>query len=149
MPQTTTHENAIDCKVFLDNALGTPVDISGSSNKVEMELENMVGELTTFGSKWKVRKVAGKDGTVDLDVVFSTAADEGFDIIDDWFHGGNDGPRTLRLDVPNSNVGSRRYTGEFVLESYNIPADSEEADPMKVSVSLKPTGAITRTMITS
>lgn len=149
MPQTTTHENAIDCQIYLDDDAGVLKEISGSSNKVDLELENMVGELNTFGTRWKVRKVAGKDATVDIDIVFTTAEDEGYDLIDKWFFDGNDSPRTLRIDVPKSINGARRYQGEFVLESFSVPLDSEEADPIKSSVSLKPTGAITRTTITS
>ena len=44
MAQTTTSYNACDVHILLDNAAGTPVDISGSSNALSCDLDEQHGD---------------------------------------------------------------------------------------------------------
>ena len=146
MTISTTARNACDIGIRLDNASGTLTDISGSSNAVTLTLSQNVGESRVFGSRWPAREVCGKDAKVALTVLYTTASDEGYDILANWFNETDPQPRTLYLYFPNKNVGSDVYYGEFVLESYETPATAGEAAPIMVSASLLIDGAITYTV---
>ena len=149
MAQTTTQFSAKDAQIYLDDAGGDLVELSGSLNKVELDRENKIGEFETFQSDFPVRSVGKKDASLSMDFVASTATDEGKDILDEWYHGGDDSPRTVRVDVPDSSVGSTRYEGEFLLETLNMPLDASDANPVMIKAAFKPSGQVTKTTITS
>jgi hypothetical protein len=149
MPVTTTGIDATDCVIKLDNAAGVLTDISGSSNKVEIKLENGVAEFRPFGTAWKKRMVVGKDAPISLRVVFTKTAGEGWPLLRDWFTGSNDSPRTIQIDVPDSSIGSERYVAEVVLADANIPLDAGADEYVMVEASLKTDGALTYAAITS
>ena len=145
MAQTTTHANACDIEVLLDNDAGTPVSISGSSNRAGFTLNREVGELRTFQTEWPVRTSCGKSLEVTLGIIYTTASDEGKDVIFDWYFGGNAGQsRTVTLYVPTKNVGSDKISGEFVLGPVSWDGDVSEPGPMSVEVTLMSDGEITR-----
>lgn len=145
MAQTTSHANACDIEILLDNAAGTPTSISGSSNRVGFTLNREVGELRTFQTEWPVRTSCGKSLEVTLGVIYTTASDEGKDIIFDWYFGGNAGTsRTLTLYVPTKNVGSDKISGEFALGPVSFDGDVSEPGPMAVECTLMSDGEITR-----
>lgn len=146
MAGSTTTINACDASVWLDNASGTATDISGSSNEFTMTLPRVEGNTRVFGSKWPIRKVCGKDCTIDLTVVYSTAADEGLDLLRDWYYatdGSSEEARTVAVYLPDKNVGSDYYSGEFLLTNLSIPATAGEGAPIMVSATLMVTGAQT------
>lgn len=143
MTQTTSYVNACDASVWLDNAAGTLTDISGSSNNVQMEFTQIIGELSTYQQKWPVRLSCRKDATFTLTAVYSTAADESIDILNNWFFATTPGLRTFTVYVPSKNVGSDKYSGEAVLESLSIPVNADEASPIPVTAVLRPSGAWT------
>ena len=145
MAETTTAINACDVKVYLDDANGTPVDISGSTNACSMEFENNIGELRVLVTRWPIRLSCGKDATFSLVVVYSTAADEGSDILKDWYFSDETGTRTLTIYIPDKNVGADKYSGEVVMENLAIPVNAGEASPIPVSTNLKPSGSWTLT----
>lgn len=145
MAQTTTYVNACDASVWLDTAAGTLTDISGSSNNIVMEFVQVIGELSTYQQKWPVRLSCRKDATFTLTAVYSTAANEAVDILNNWFHASTPGLRTLTVYVPDKNVGSDKYSGEVVLESLSIPVTADEASPIPVTAVLRPSGAWTYT----
>lgn len=144
MAQTTTYVNACDASIWLDNSSGTLTDISGSSNTISMEFIQVIGELSTFQQKWPVRLSCRKDATFNLGVVYSTASDEGKDILNDWYFATTPGLRTLTVYLPTKNVGSDKYSGEVVLESLSIPATADDASPIPVTAVLRPSGEFTR-----
>ena len=145
MAETTTAINACDVKVWLDNAAGTPTDISGSTNACSMEFENNIGELRVLETRWPLRLSCGKDATFSLVVVYSTAADEGSDLLKDWFFSATVTARTLSIYVPDKNVGSDKYSGEVVMENFSVPINAGEAQPIPVSCNLRPSGTWTLT----
>lgn len=147
MTQTTTAIVATNVVVSLDNAAGVLTDISGSSNKVELGPKNGVAETRVFGSQWMLRGVVGKDVDVSLDCVYTTAAAEGAQLLEGWFYGGVDTARSLQIDVPDSDPGSFRYTGEFVLSDYSSSYDATADEWVMVSAKLLPTGAVTKATI--
>ncbi|RPI52772.1 MAG: hypothetical protein EHM56_08015 [Chloroflexi bacterium] len=143
MTQTVTAINAIDAAIWLDKAGGTPTDISGSSNSVSIPLTQQLGPFRNFGSRWPKRLEGGKDGAFRLVITYSTAADEALDILRDWFFATEPGARTIKVYVPDKNVGSDVYSAEVRIESLDIPLDSGKAEPITVTANLLPDGAIT------
>lgn len=145
MAQTTTHSNACDLSIWLDNSAGTLTDISGSSNRVGVSLNREQGELRTFQTEWPVRTSCGKSMEITLGVIYTTASDEGKDIILDWYFGGNAGTsRTLEVYFPTKNVGSDKISGEFSLGPVSWDGDVSEPGPMAVEVTLMSDGEISR-----
>ena len=51
------------------------------------------------------------------------------------------------IDVPDTNVGSVRYTGNGFLKTY--PIDSKPVDAVKLNASIAVTGTVTRALISS
>lgn len=149
MVATATAYNYCDAVLKLDNASGVPKDISGQSNKVDMELSNMIGEFKPFGSKFYIRMACGKDATISVDGVCSTTADEALDLLQDWYQNAPETARTFTIDAPDSSPGGSRYTFEVLLESLSIPGTADEANPAVWSAELKPTGEFTIATIAS
>jgi hypothetical protein len=142
MAQTSTARNSCNVKIWIDNGAGL-VDISGSAASAELSPASTIGEFVVFGSTWTGRLVCGKDIPLSLEIVYSTAADEGYDIISNWWWGGDyDDPRAVRIQIPDNLAGSEQIDGNFVLENFTIPLDRGEAGPIMVSVSLLPTGEV-------
>lgn len=145
MAETSTALNGCDLGIHLDKQDGTPVDISGSSNQVNMQFTKQLGEYQVFGSSWVRRLACKRDATMTLQVVYSTAADEALDVLRDWYFNDSDTKRTLRILVPQDEVGADSYSGEFFLASLEIPIDAGEAAAILVTAELKPDGAVTHT----
>lgn len=143
MAQTTTAITAIDSVFSVDNSGGTLTDISGSSNKVAVNLDNELGEMTTFGARWKIRTAGVKDVSIDFDIVWTTASGEARAILVDWYFNSANTARSVRVDTPNGSTGSQRIEGEFFLESLSGDLDSGSADPVMLSGTLRNTGAVT------
>jgi hypothetical protein len=144
---TTTAVNACDCVIELENAASAMVDISGSSNKVSLQFGKNFGEFKPFGSAYPVRLTCGKDMDGNLDIVWTTAVQEGRDIAEQWFFETDD-VRTLRVSVPDNSVGSIQYSGPVICESYPLDLESNNADPVMISLPVKAAGEWTRTVIT-
>lgn len=140
MAQTTTAVSACDVSLWLGDDSGTAVDISGSSNEIDMSFEQNIGEFVTFGSRWPVRQECGKDASFSIQVVYSTAADEAFDLIKNWYFSNTPGRRLLEVYIPDKNVGSDYYNGDVRIASFNWTASRGEASPIMVSLELLPDG---------
>jgi hypothetical protein len=149
MTATTTAIAATDCVIQLDNNAGALVDISGQSNSVEVSFENGVAEFRPFSTQWKTRKVVGKDAPISMAGVYSTNDAEALGILRGWFFGGDDSARSLQIDVPDSNAGGDRISGEFVLSTFSYTLDSEADDFVRWSAELMPTGAVSHAEIGS
>ena len=146
MAQTTTAINACDAAIWLDDESGTPVDISGSSSTFNLDLTQDTAQVPTFQSDWKIVLSCGRGATASLDVVYTTTADEAIDLLKDWFFNYKNTKRTLSLYVPDKNVGSDHYYGEFLLAGLSIPVSGGAPDPIVVSASLELSGALTWTV---
>lgn len=140
MAVTTTAINACDVQIYMEDAGGNMVDVSGSSNNVNMDFSNEVGMFKPFGSKWPIRLECGKDASFSVDFVYTTTVSEGYQLLKEWYKGG--GKRKFIVDMPDSNPGGDRYEGDFILENFPVAADSTSADPIMVSASLVPTGEV-------
>lgn len=151
MAQTTTHANACNVALFVDDSNGDLTNISGSANQVSMELTRTLGSLVTFEGNWDIVTACKRSGTITVGVVFSTDSGEGRELLEGWFFGDDNGTdsRTVQINVPNANVGSRRYQAECVVETMSLPIDASTADPIALSFQLRTNGTVTRSAITS
>jgi hypothetical protein len=142
MPETTSAINACNVALHLDNSSGVPVDISGSANRVEPQFSQQIGEYQVFGGAWLKRLVCKKDATLNLQIVYSTAANEGWKILKDWWQNHNDEPRTVRFMVPEEEIGADDFSGEFLISTMNAPFDGTQAGPVLVALTLLQTGGL-------
>jgi len=150
MAQSTTVVNDCDVVVTLDNNSGIPTDISGSTNAVQIRITNDVAAYRRVDNDWPVRKVLGKDATVDIVALYSTADTEALDSLRTWAAEAiaYDNGRTLQIDVPDSTAGSDRYYMEVLIENLDIPLAADNAGPITVSATLASTGGLTVSTIT-
>lgn len=150
MPATSTAINACDVSLYVDNSSNELVDISGSSNGVTLDFSQEVEGFRVFGSRWQRRLACTKDATLSVNIIYTTAADEGLDLLRDWFFSaGSNTPRTVRILVPDNSPGSDDYQGEFIISSLSIPMDGTAAGPITVAVELMPDGEITHATTTT
>ena len=147
MPESTTIINACDISLWLDNAAGTLKDISGTSNKCKLSMSKNVGAKRVFGSRGPRRMSCGDDWKMDLTILYSTAADEALDILRDWAISGEDDARSAVLYAPDKNVGSDKYSAEWILDSFDINLDAEDGGPVEVTASLLIDGNISHTSV--
>ena len=147
MAASTTAVNACDCVIELENQSSSMVDISGSMNAVSLEFSKNIGSFKPFGSDYPVRLSCGKDMQGNLDIVWTSANQEGRDIAEQWFFETED-VRTLRISVPDASPGSRRYSGPVICESYPLSLESDNADPIMMSLPLQAAGEWTVETIT-
>jgi hypothetical protein len=143
MAQTTTAINACSAVIEIDNAGGTPVDISGSSNTANMTLTREIAEGNTFEGASPFRLECKLDGSLELTVMWTTAIGEteGRHLLETWYTAG--GQRTVLVYPNGTATGERVYSGEFLLEELSFPLDGSAADPIIQSASLLPSGGIT------
>lgn len=146
MAMTTTAVNACDAIIMLDGTTGILVDISGTTNSVEIQFDNDVGEYKTFGSKWKGRLPCGKDASFKIKIVYSTATAEAMRILLNWYFV-TFGLKTIQIDIPSSSAGGDRYGAEVVLETFSVPGPADEPKPIMVEMTLLPDGAVTWTQL--
>lgn len=146
---TTTAQNSCDAEVWIDNSAGTPKNVSGSSTSVQHSASSEIGEFKTFANRWKVRLACGQDLPLKISIVYSTAADEGWAILKEWFFTSRSAARTVTTYMPTKNVGSDVIEGEFLLQDMEWTLDSAEAGPVVVSASLIPTGEVTLSVVST
>lgn len=143
MPQSTTFKTLKNVVIQIDDDADTLQDVSGSTNKIDLSFENEVGTAKTFGTDYPAALVTGKMLSATVTAIYTTAQDEAWDLFYNWFIGGDDSPRTLQVDFPNSSPGSQRMSVECVLKKLPFSPDAESTDLLKVSVELTPSGAPT------
>jgi len=138
-------KNACDVSIWVDNASGVLTEISNTTNSVAIALSKNVGSTPVFGSKFPRRRMCGSDCQIDFTILFSVTAEEAMDILNDWYFSETEDPRTATIFVPSKNVGSSKYSGEFVLETLNIPLTAGEGKPIEVTGRLLVDGEFTHT----
>lgn len=141
MTATATAINACDVVIHLDNASGIPVDISGSVNSLNPQFTTDMGEYNVFGSGWRQRLMCQRDVQIQLNIVYSSAADEGFQLLRNWFANQHTLNKTLRWMIPDDSVGSNDQSGEFFLSQWSYTATAGEAGPIMASLTLVQSGS--------
>jgi hypothetical protein len=146
MAQTTSSVNACDVTIEVDNAAGSLVDVSGSSNQCSISMSSNTGQTFTFDGQWAIQNVCKTSASVSVQAVYSTDDAEAANVLLDWWFGSNyNAARTVEINIPDQSTGSDTYSGEFVLSSASIPLSAEDAAPILVSFELLNQGAFTRT----
>jgi len=141
MAQTTTDVNACDVAIWIDNAAGTLTDVSGSTNQCSLTFTHETGITRTFGSRWPRRKGCMKDTKIKLNIVYSEASGEMMDCWKNWFFTNPVAARTVKIYIPDKNVGSDVYSGEFIIDGdTEIPLEAGTAEPIVVTTQLSITG---------
>jgi hypothetical protein len=140
--QTTTHVNGCNVVIYLDDDGDIPRNISGSTNRIAPNFGHDIGSYRVHGSDWPKRLDGGKDASLTLTVLYTTAADEGFDLLKQWYFATSSGARTLRVDIPDDQIGSDRYSGEVRLDDLHWTVSAEDAAPILVTARLLPDGEI-------
>ena len=143
MAPTTTMVSGCNAVVRIDDSGGSLQDMSGSSNKVDIEAMNELGEFKPFGTQWKNRIQCGKDLSLALASVFTEAADEAHDLLSTWFEQDGGAARTIQVSIPDETSGSKRYSGEFLLEKYTMNVDAASPNPVPLQANFKPDGEVT------
>lgn len=148
MAQTTVAQNACEVVLQVDNLAGTLTDLSGSTNQTSMSFSRQVAETHTFDGDWAIKKSCKKAVSLSIQALYTLSDVEASNLLEDWFHNDNTS-RSVQIDVPNASGGSFRYTGEFILESYDLPLSAEDAGVILMSFALSNDGAVTRAAIAS
>lgn len=143
MAETTTAVNACNVAVHLADHTGVLKDISGSANRAELAFSQQIGDYQVFGGGWVKRLTCKKDATASLTIVYTTAADEGFRMLKDWWENYASEARRVRIMVPDTDVGSDDYDGNWLISSWNVPLDGTQAGPAMVALNLSQTDGIT------
>jgi len=143
---TTTAFTACGAVVKLEDGATTLRDVSGSSNSVEFNFDNKIGEFRTFDTQWFTRVQCGKDAGITLKGVATTAANEIKEIVESWFFSGS-GDREFTFAYPSEATGSKRITANVFLKNFSFSADPSDANPMMYSIELTPTGEVTQATI--
>lgn len=138
--QTTTAINACNALIEMDDAGGTPVDISGSSNTANLGFSNTIGSAFTFDGDYPVRIECKKDASLEISALYTRIATEALDLFVEWYQAG--GRRTIAIYPNGQDTGERYYSAEWRLESMDIPIDASDANPIVVSMTLVPDGAV-------
>lgn len=143
MPQTTSAKNACDASIWIDGTAGTLVDVSGSSNTINMNFAEQVGAVRNFGTRWEILLTCGLSATFAFTAVYSMTANEAKDILLDWFFNHPGTNKTIKVYLPDKNVGSDVYTAEVKLITMPIVVQAATAEPMVISCELRPDGPVT------
>lgn len=142
MAQSTTAINACNAVIEIDDNGGTPVNLSGSTNNVNLSLSKALGEGFTFEGAWAFVLECKKKGSLDLEAIYTTASNEARDLLETWFENG--GNRTVTVYPNGKTNGERQYSGEFKIGDYDpFALTANEAGPVKIAAKLQPDGAIT------
>ena len=149
MAQTVDAFSACDVTLAIDNNLGNLVQIEGSTNEASLAMTRQVGEAQTFEGEWSIKKGCKKSVSVSLSGLFSRIDAESMNIMKDWFFNSSGTSRSIQIDVPDSAVGSDRYTGEMIIENLNLPLSANDAAPIAWSAALSNDGAFSVATITS
>lgn len=137
-----------DGVVKLDDAGGTPRDISSTTLGVTINVEKNVGGHHTIGNDWEAQTEGGKRWTADLEVIESTGSNEGHELLRAWMISGT-GSRTLTVDSPDSSNGSLRFTGEVTLSGISpiTQKTGGSGDVARARASLVGNGALSASVI--
>lgn len=151
MAQTTTAISSNQSVIKVDNASGSLTDISGTTTTVTIEPDREAKETFTFGDENAITTVGKTTTTIAVEIVYSSTTTEGSYLIESWFYGTaavSKGSRSIQIDIPDSNTGSRRFTGEVKLSKPpTIELDASKAEPLILQAEFMGDGPITFALI--
>lgn len=140
MEQTTTHIAACNAIIEVDNSSGAATDISGSANNAGIDFTREIGTGTTFTGDFKLKTGCKRDAKMSIGILWTTATGEARDVMEEWYDTG--GSRTISVYPNGKVIGSRFYTGEWILSDYKMPIAADSADVIKMDISAESDGAV-------
>lgn len=147
MVQTTTAINGCNAKLEVDDAGGTPTDVSGSANQVSLSRTRQLGEAHTFVGSYPIRVECKQDASLSGRVLYTTLTDEARDLLDLWYDAG--GLRTIIFSPGGGNAGDVQYSGEYFLTSLDFSVEGGNADPVTMEFECMPSGALVTSSVGS
>lgn len=142
MPETTTAINACNIGVHMADENGILHDISGSANRAELQFSKQLGEYQVFGGSWVKRLSCKRDATMNLNIIYTTADDEGWAYVKDWWDNFPDDPRRFRIFAPEEAIGADDFDALWLISTMNVPFDGTQATPVVVALTLMQTDGI-------
>ncbi len=135
--------NMHDVVINLDDSGGTPRDISGSSNKVDMSSDIALGSYFVFGSRHSKNGYGGVKTTGTLSVLEAPDTNYAHQILRDIaMSTTTPTDRTLTVDTPNSSTGGIRYTGEAKFSKIDLTSkEAGKGDPPVCAAAFEYNGA--------
>lgn len=144
MATSTTMLYGTDCVIEAEN--GTDViDLSGSSNTCNINLDIIIGEAAVFNDKWPQRVMTAKNCTIDLAAWYSSASDEARDYFQEWWDEDAPEPREFSFYIPRKEAGAQVLNGNFVFNGLKLGVKTAETQPIPITTQLLNAGEITMT----
>jgi len=147
MTQSTTVANGKNSSIHVDDENGAPVDVAGTGNSWQLDVENMTGQAWTYSGEWPITLDGKSNAKLTIKFAYSPTQNEGADLMRDWIN--NKGARTITIDYPDSSVGSDRVTGDWRINDFSTGAKAQDGEPMFVECTFSPDGTITPGKIAS
>lgn len=150
MPGTSTAFTFCDGIVRLDDPLGNLLNVSGSGNKIDMELGNKITEFNTFeDGDWPQSLQCGKNAKIKFSGVGTTAIGELRELIEAWYFYDNRA-RTFQVDAPPEGlVLAVRYEAEVRIETFKFSGEAGKSDPVMYEIDFKLQGILRRMRLPS
>jgi len=149
MAQTTSAVNSCAAVVKLDRLDGTLTDISGSAASITPAFGLTLGEYRVYADRSAHQLDGGRTAGVTLNVLYSTAADEGWDILRRWYFATNPGARTLHWYTPDeTKVGGDHFSCEMRIADLKWRVDASRGGAIVATATLVPDGAVSWAVIT-
>lgn len=145
MAATSNAFNACNAGMTLADSTGVDWDIAFTAANFKISRSRKVAEYTVFGDPETYRMTCKKDGSASLTAICSTDVKGAYLLLEEWHSSG--GARRAQFMIPQNQIGGTRYDAYFILESLDIEGSADDAGPMKITASLKPSGGINRTVI--
>ena len=142
MATTTTAFNGTNVNIQYEDHSHVLTNCEGDMNNFAFEGSSDIGDYAVFKNDYKFKLVGKKDSTLSIDIVNSLGASTTLRWALDWWHLYHDEAREISINFPDSNPGSERIRGHFVLETLPVGASADEAGPMMTSLSLQSTGEV-------
>jgi hypothetical protein len=137
---TQSSINGNNMTLFMEDEQGNLIEISGSTNKYDISIENKIGEFYVFGQR-NIRRVQGKeDGTVSFSAVYTTAYGEAKNLIKRWRQ--QRGLRRIVGFLPTLQPGADKFSGNFFYKTIKINSEAEDPKPSMLDMELVPDGDV-------
>jgi hypothetical protein len=131
--------------ITLDDANGTPRNISGTSNKVDIGADINIGSYFTFADRYNHNLYGGVKLSGNLTILEAPDALGAHQILRDLsVQATTPIDRTLTVDTPNSATGGLRYTGEAKFSKIDLTSkEAGKGDPPMCQAAFEIDGALT------
>jgi hypothetical protein len=149
MAQTTTAVNSCAAVVKLDRLDGTLTNISGSAASVTPAFGLTLGEYRGYADRWPDQLDGGRTAGVTLSVLYSTATDEGWDILRRWYFATNPGARSFHWYTPDeTTAGGDHFSCEMRITDLKWQVDASRGGAIAATATLVPDGAVSWEVVT-